>query len=69
MEHFLFEHVKTRMRTGQKENTLDLVFTRDEDLGKSDHLMMKIFTSFSVKLEDRSSRIKQLVLHNVITME
>ena len=51
MEHFLFKHVKTRMRTGQKENALDLVFTRDEDLGKSDHLMMKIVTSFSVKLE------------------
>ena len=50
MENFLYQHIHeaTRSRSGQHENILDLVLTKDDDyvndlthkspLGKSDHL-------------------------------
>ena len=54
MDKYLYQHIlkPTRLREGQQENILDLVFTKDEDyineidilnsLGKSDHLVIRI---------------------------
>ena len=54
MENFLYQHIHeaTRSRSGQNENILDLVLTKDDDyvndltlkspLGKSDHLVIAI---------------------------
>ena len=61
LDNFLYQHVlePTRIRSGQKENILDLVLTKEEEyihdldfmnpVGKSDHLVLRIVLNEPIK--------------------